>query len=760
MARRGGRGGPDRLKLAAVAVVLVVALGVSAGFALRLFTGRPGARRGPAAPSRAGGDVEVVLDDLAPPQSAPAAATEERGEREATVEPEGPAEPDTPEEAIVDPDAECEIIVRAGDPGRDVPRFVFGQNLEAADPKGIFGPNSNTVQSRTGDGFWDPVARRPVPEVLAFAKDIGVTVMRYPGGCLAHNFDWKQAVGPLEERPAFAFGVDEFLDWCRAAAAEPLITVSGYRASPQDAAALVEYLNAPADAAHPWARKRGAWGHPEPWGVTYLEMGNETDHGNHDVKPGRKLTADEYANWVVECSRRMRAVDQSIKIGAHMGTGTGPRDPWNARVLEIAGDAVDYIVIHTYMPSLWQRVPRPDEDVGRAAMAAGEQAAAMLGEYRELVRRVAGRDIPLAITEYNAGFVQEEPVPYRFSLAGALFAADYVRVFLEPGSNVFMANYWHMTNGYWGLVRGPRLPEERAREWKRMPAYWLYRLWGSHFGGKLVPVEVASPKIEFEGGLGLRPARAGEDEADVPFELSGGSGPGHSWKVTGDRAMTLEVRGFKGEAYPLFAKAPVPGSRSARLSFEARVSGAREEGEGAPGTVGIGMIDSRGWHATKSGLGLDRILSSHDWTRHEGSLTSQPGCTGMDLTWRLVMRERTLTARIKVRDLRVTLERTPPPYAALTACASRSADGKTLFVMVFNKHHGKDLTANVRVAGRGAIDGRYWRVTGPSLDATNLERESVRETVTAEPVEGLGRSGFAHTFPKHSMTAFEIDLRE
>ncbi|MHC4252277.1 MAG: hypothetical protein ACYS9X_24430 [Planctomycetota bacterium] len=50
------------------------------------------------------------------------------------------------------------------------------------------------------------------------------------------------------------------------------------------------------------------------------------------------------------------------------------------------------------------------------------------------------------------------------------------------------------------------------------------------------------------------------------------------------------------------------------------------------------------------------------------------------------------------------------------------------------------------------------RVTGPSLDATNVEGEVVGETATAEPVEGLGAKGFAHSFPKHLMTAFEIEL--
>jgi hypothetical protein len=103
--------------------------------------------------------------------------------------------------------------------------------------------------------------------------------------------------------------------------------------------------------------------------------------------------------------------------------------------------------------------------------------------------------------------------------------------------------------------------------------------------------------------------------------------------------------------------------------------------------------------------------------------------------------------------------------AALTtiaACAGRSADGRRLYVIVFNKHHAEDLGAAVCLAFGGgpgrASAGRLWRVTGPSLDATNLERGLVCETATAEPVDGLGADGFAHSFPRHSMTAFESEF--
>jgi alpha-N-arabinofuranosidase len=227
-----------------------------------------------------------------------------------------------------------------------------------------------------------------VPEVLALSKEIGVAMLRYPGGCLVHNYDWKAAVGPLKDRPNFAFGVDEFIEWCRAAGAEPLMTVSAYVGGPAEAAELVEYLNAPADAQHPWAQKRAACGHAEPYGVRYFEMGNESDHGNHDVKPFRKHTPASYAEWFNDCAARMRAVDPSIRIGALMGTGTGPGDPWNRIVAAKTAGRADFIIVHTYVVNLWQpptgsKLADNADLLMRACLAAGDQTEAMLAEYRE-----------------------------------------------------------------------------------------------------------------------------------------------------------------------------------------------------------------------------------------------------------------------------------------------------------------------------------------------------------------------------------------
>ncbi|HEX2948251.1 MAG TPA: carbohydrate-binding protein CenC, partial [Armatimonadota bacterium] len=113
-----------------------------------------------------------------------------------------------------------------------VPSYVLGQNVEAADSYRIFGDNHG-YSSRDGSGLWNPNTAAPVPEAVTLSKDVNMTMLRYPGGCLAHNFNWKDAVGPIASRPNFAFGVDEFIAFCRTVNAEPLFTISDYYGTAQ-----------------------------------------------------------------------------------------------------------------------------------------------------------------------------------------------------------------------------------------------------------------------------------------------------------------------------------------------------------------------------------------------------------------------------------------------------------------------------------------------------------------------------------------------
>lgn len=650
------------------------------------------------------------------------------------------------------------ITVHADQSLGPVNPLIFGNNIEAANTQGIFGSEAGHP-GVTGAGVWNPRKAVPVPEVLAAMEAVGVKILRYPGGCLTHNFDWKEAIGPANERPYFAFGLNEFLQLCRDVGAKPLITVSAYVGTPQDSADLVEYLNAPADEAHPWAQRRAADGWPEPWGVVYFEMGNESDHGNHDIVPFKRWTAEGYANWFNQCAAGMKSVDPSIQMGALTGTGTGPNDPWNRIVAKKVADTADFITVHTYaveMSSDSNKVPA--DLLMRACMASTDQFAEDLAEYRRILYESAGRKFPLAITEYNALFVNSHPVPYRFSLGAALFSADYLRVLLQPENDVLMAQYWQFINGYWGLLRGPYnvsdLPPEQ-RHYQRMPAYFTLRLWGQHFGTELLTVRVDSPTLDFEGFNKILPRRApAAMDAPLPVvKLRAGDLSSVRWESGAPDALHLRLDGYHGESYPAFARVAVEGATAYRLSFRAKFTG---ESQGLQ--LGLGLVDGRGWEATSSAIAVSGLADAKSWTSFEGTLTTLPDCRELQMIWRLQQKGKTpVIAEAEIEDIRLEPLPVRPAYAAVTSAASLSSDARTLYLIVFNKDADNPQPVEITWPGLRASEARIWTVTGPGFEATNIEQALVSETVSGKRIPCYPER-MEIVLPPRSMNALEIKL--
>jgi len=270
---------------------------------------------------------------------------------------------------------------------------------------------------------------------------------------------------------------------------------------------------------------------------------------------------------------------------------------------------------------------------------------------------------------------------------------------------------------------------------------------------------VEAPRLAFEGVLRVRPA-AGENglpEGVDPdrnwlagLQLSSGQGEGHRGRATAPDSVVLDLDGMTGEAYPLLTTIqPIrPGSYT--LSYEGRTTG-----DLSGGGFGLGFCDTRGWDATHSASAVEGVGQAHEWTRFSGDFSTLQDCPGLMLVWRLRPGDRAMTGRIELRDVRVTPERGAPAYPALTATASLSGDGRTLYLIVFNKHHAAPIETSIDVSGFPAASARLWTVTGPSLASNNLESEQVKETVSGQPIAVAG-GRVTCTFPAHSMTALEL----
>ncbi|MBN2270525.1 MAG: DUF1080 domain-containing protein [Sedimentisphaerales bacterium] len=199
------------------------------------------------------------------------------------------------------------------------------------------------------------------PDLLKAIADLKPPVIRWPGGCFASSYQWKDGIGPQHKRlphpreiwddlDVYSFGTDEFVAMCRAVGAEPLIVVNiGSKAWNTDAEThdytrdildWIEYCNGPADSK--WGKVRAQNGRPKPYNVKFWEIDNETWH----------TPAPQYAEEVLRLAPLMKKADPSIKLLACGSGGMGRNGangmPYNRTVIEKCADVLDYISIHHY----------------------------------------------------------------------------------------------------------------------------------------------------------------------------------------------------------------------------------------------------------------------------------------------------------------------------------------------------------------------------------------------------------------------------
>jgi alpha-L-arabinofuranosidase len=654
-----------------------------------------------------------------------------------------------------------------------VNRLVFGQNIEAGDNARIFSQDTTNMDLiRTGTGLWDPINARPVPEVVNQSRAVNTSILRYPGGCLAHNFDWRKTVGPSAKASGWLFGLDEYLTLCTSIGAVPLITVSDYvlpaDQMPENAAQLVEYLNSPADPAHPWAMKRKQWGHPAPYNVVWFELGNESIHGNHRLLPRRQFTPEEYAAYANATAKAMRKVDPRVKLGIVIAPGPGNDvdGEWNRTVVRLAGSNADFAIVHMYAPK------EPDtaltESVRmQAMMVAPQHIEERLKSYHQMIQHELGHDLPLAISEFNGGL---DPTgrPYRFSYANALESADLLRLFLKPELNVAMASYWNFLNGAFGMLRTTSQTSGGLQQTEEPPLL-LYKMWAQHLGTQLIKAETQSPRADFPGA-GSEPAAIANDSVSrrklQQFDLASyTSTAGALWPrllnvqiQMNNSDLSIHIRNLSRSIFPVLATIPRPKIEPAadaasglefELSFDARFT--PDPGtESAP--MGLGLVDSRGWKATHSGVGIDEVTSQWKHLVVTYSLTS--GTPSVDLIARLLADGRNVAGTFEVRNLAVAdfLPAHGPAYPLLTSSASTSPDGRKVYLMVINKSADDSIAATVQLAGYRAESARYWEINGPSLQSST----GVAEVVHGAALPLTNPSAATHLFPAHSMTAIEF----
>lgn len=192
-------------------------------------------------------------------------------------------------------------------------------------------------------------------DVLELTREIGPTVVRYPGGNFVSNYRWEDGIGPREQRPTRLdlawhsietnqFGLHDFMSWADQVETEPMLAVNLGTRGLQEACDLIEYTNHRGGSY--WSDRRIANGATDPFGVKLWCLGNEMD-GPWQV--GHK-TAAEYGRLASETGKAMRLVDGEIELVACGSSNSSMPTfgEWESTVLELCYDTVDYVSLHAY----------------------------------------------------------------------------------------------------------------------------------------------------------------------------------------------------------------------------------------------------------------------------------------------------------------------------------------------------------------------------------------------------------------------------
>ena len=220
----------------------------------------------------------------------------------------------------------------------------FIEHLGRAVYDGIYQPGNPLSDE---DGFRQ--------DVIDMVKELGVPIVRYPGGNFVSSFVWEDSVGPVEERPkrlelawrsleTNAFGMNEFARWVRKADASMMMAINLGTRGIADACNLLEYCNHPGGTKY--SDMRISHGVKEPHGVKVWCLGNEMD-GPWQL--GRK-TMEEYGRLAEETAKAMKIIDPSIELvscgSSNINMPTFPQ--WEATTLEHTYEYVDFVSMHNY----------------------------------------------------------------------------------------------------------------------------------------------------------------------------------------------------------------------------------------------------------------------------------------------------------------------------------------------------------------------------------------------------------------------------
>jgi alpha-N-arabinofuranosidase len=432
------------------------------------------------------------------------------------------------------------LVIHADQPGATINRNIYGQfseHLGHCIYGGIWvGTNSSIPNTR---GIRN--------DVVAALKKIQMPVLRWPGGCFADEYHWKDGIGNPATRPAMintmwggvtennAFGTHEFMDFCDQIGAAPYVSGNLGSGTPQEMMEWVEYMTS--DANSPLANLRRQNGREQPWKIPYFAVGNES------WGCGGNMTPEFYADNF----RRYNTFVKNYGTNKIYRIACGPSDSdyhWTEVVMKNAGSQMNGLSLHYYtLPSgTWSGKKGSSTEFNEADWFKTLRHALVM---EELVTRHSAimdqydpkKKVGLIVDEWGAWYDVEPGTNPGFlyqqnTLRDALLAGVTLNIFNNHADRVKMANIAQMINVLQAMILTDN------EKMTVTPSYWVFEMDTVHhdatllladlqsadytFGGKSIPAVSASASRDKAGKIhvtlcNLNPGQA----AEIPCELAG-----------------------------------------------------------------------------------------------------------------------------------------------------------------------------------------------------------------------------------------------
>lgn len=343
-------------------------------------------------------------------------------------------------------------------------------------------------------------------DVVNAMKELKVPVLRWPGGCFADTYHWKDGIGPKKDRPSMvnvhwggvtednSFGTHEFLNFCELIGTEPYLSINVGSGTVQEAAEWVEYVTSSNESPMTELRKKN--GREDPWNVKFWGIGNET------WGCGGEMAPDYYANIYRQFACFVKGNNiQRIAVGPSSGD-----EDWTRTFMEgMKGknNLVQGFSLHNYTLPIqsWSGSKGSSVDFEEDMWFVTLKHTLVVEDYIKAHTAIMDKYDPhhrigLVVDEWGTwydqlpgtkqGFLQQQN-----TLRDALVAGINLNIFNNHADRITMANIAQIVNVLQAVIL------TKGEKMVLTPTYYVMKMYNVHQDATLVPSELTCENYQF-----------------------------------------------------------------------------------------------------------------------------------------------------------------------------------------------------------------------------------------------------------------------